>query len=167
MSLYPQLEPKADNFRLNKIGEIQKVIQAESEKRRTLYKKYRRAINIVDGFSMALNAVSLATSIAGVSILAIIPPECVAIGCQVLTIVGSLVNRRLSAKTKKHEDIKTLADAKLNTIATHISKALQDNNISDNEFNLVVNELDKYNALKHEIRSHSMKKHPEIDQKNY
>ena len=163
MSVYPQLEPNADNFRLTKIGEIQKTIQAESENRRKLYKKYRRAINAVEGIGMGLNAVSLGTGIAGVSVLVIaaplvIPLECVAIACQVLTMIGAIVNRRLAVKAKKHEDIKVLADAKLNTISSHISKALQDNNISDDEFNLVVNEMDKYNTLKQEIRAHAVKK---------
>ena len=169
MSLYPQIEPKADNFRLTKISEIQKAIQSESENRRKLYKKYRRAINAVEGIGVGLNAVSLGTGIAGVSVLVIaaplvIPLECVAIVCQVLTMIGTLVNRRLTVKAKKHEDIKVLADAKLNTISSHISKALQDNNISDDEFNLVVNEMDKYNTLKQEIRAHAVKKNQPVDQ---
>ena len=176
MSVYPQLEPnapqfepKADNFRLTKISEIQKAIQTESENRRKLYKKYRRAINAVEGIDIWLGAVSLGSGIAGVSVLVALPPlviplECVSIICQLLTMIGTIVNRRLAVKAKKHEDIKVLADAKLNTISCHISKALQDNNISDDEFNLVVNEMDKYNALKQEIRTHATKKNQPEDQ---
>ena len=51
-----------------------------------------------------------------------------------------------------------LASAKLDTIKTHVSKALVDNHISNDEFNLIMEELNKYKAMKEEIRSNSKKK---------
>ena len=36
MSLYPQLQPNPETFRLNKIGEIQQTLQKEVEERRKL-----------------------------------------------------------------------------------------------------------------------------------
>ena len=51
-----------------------------------------------------------------------------------------------------------LASAKLDTIASHISKALMDNYVSDEEFKLVMEELNKYKAMKEEIRSNTKKK---------
>ena len=50
-----------------------------------------------------------------------------------------------------------LASAKLHTIASHISKALMDNCVSDEEFKLVTEELNKYKAMKEEIRSNTKK----------
>ena len=54
---------------------------------------------------------------------------------------------------KKHEKNKTLADAKLNTISDLISKALADDQISDEKDSLILSELDKFNQMKEEIRS--------------
>ena len=51
-----------------------------------------------------------------------------------------------------------LASAKLDTIASHISKALMDNYVSDDEFKLIMEELNKYKAMKEEIRSNLKKK---------
>ena len=51
-----------------------------------------------------------------------------------------------------------LASAKLDTIASHISKALMDNYVSDEEFKLVMEELNTYKAMKEEIRSNTKKK---------
>ena len=80
--------------------------------------------------------------------------EAVALGAGGLSVVGNLIcDKVFSSKAKKHYQIMMLAQAKLNTISDHISKALQDNSISDDEFHLIVSELDKYNKMKEDIRS--------------
>ena len=56
------------------------------------------------------------------------------------------------AKSEKHEKIKVLAEAKLNTISDHISKALIDNVVDDKEYSLILEELKKYKEMKEEIR---------------
>ena len=48
--------------------------------------------------------------------------------------------------------------AKLDTIASHISKAMMDDYISDEEFKLIMDEMNKYKTLKEEIRSNTKKK---------
>ena len=48
--------------------------------------------------------------------------------------------------------------AKLDTIASHISKALMDDFISDEEFKLIMEEMNKYKTMKEEIRSNTKKK---------
>ena len=47
-------------------------------------------------------------------------------------------------KAEKHEKIKMLAGAKLNTINDHISKALKDEKISDEEYSLILSESAKF-----------------------
>ena len=59
-----------------------------------------------------------------------------------------------------------LADSKLDTIVTHISKALIDNYVDDKEFKLNMEELEKYKKLKEEIRSKSKKKMATEDQES-
>ena len=79
--------------------------------------------------------------------------EGAALGVGLLSIVGSQVNKKLIQKAEKHDKIKTLADAKLNTISDHISKALKDDQVSDEEYSLILSEVDKFNNMKEEIRS--------------
>ena len=73
-------------------------------------------------------------------------------------IIGNIVGRKTTTKAEKHLKIKILASSKLNTIASHISKAMMDNYISDDEFKLIMEELNKYKAMKEEIRNNTKKK---------
>ena len=102
-------------------------------------------------------SVGLAAS--GVGLLSTIIAVPVAIGIQAGAIVrgllgagGKFIGRRLQAKPRKHDQIRVLAESKLNTIADHISTALSDDKISDEEFRLILAEVDKYNQMKAEIR---------------
>jgi dsDNA-specific endonuclease/ATPase MutS2 len=56
-------------------------------------------------------------------------------------------------KSRKHIRIMMLAESKINTISDHISRALRDNHITDDEFSLIMYELDKFNQMKDEIRT--------------
>ena len=59
-----------------------------------------------------------------------------------------------------------LASAKLDTIASHISKALMDDHISDEEFKLIMEELNNYKAMKEEIRSNTKKRIKEEEEQS-
>ena len=52
-----------------------------------------------------------------------------------------------------HNGFFFLADSKLNTISDHVLAALADDKISDEEFRLILSEVDKYNQMKEEICS--------------
>ena len=82
-----------------------------------------------------------------------LPLEIAAVVCGSLGVCVKLVRRRLHAKTQKHYEIKTIAESKLNSIKDLISKALSDGQISENEFKLILDELDKYYKLKDSIHS--------------
>ena len=55
-------------------------------------------------------------------------------------------------KKKKHNEIVMLAKSKLNSIETLISQALIDFEISHEEFKTTVNEEEKYDKMKEDIR---------------
>ena len=74
------------------------------------------------------------------------------------SLVGNIVSKRVTTKAEKHLKIKTLAAAKLDTIASHVSKALTDDFINDEEFKLIMEEMNKYKALKEDIRNKTKKK---------
>ena len=63
-----------------------------------------------------------------------------------------MVGRRLQAKARKHDLIRGLAESKLNTIADRILVALNDDKIAEEEFRLILSEVDKFKQMKNEIR---------------
>lgn len=153
-SLYPEL-PSEDgqNYRLQKISEIEKTLINERDNRKALYKKYKRGINITDGVDTSLISASVILAGVGLAIPLMFPLQITAVVCGGLGACVKLVRRRLHSKTKKHNEITTIAETKLNSIKNLVSKSLTDGEISENEFKLILDELDKYNTLKDSIRS--------------
>ena len=76
----------------------------------------------------------------------------------VISLIGNIFSKKATTKAEKHLKIKTLAMAKLDTIASHVSKAMMDDFISDEEFKLIMDEMNKYKALKEEVRNNTKKK---------
>ena len=67
-----------------------------------------------------------------------------------------MVGRRLQAKSRKHDLIRDLVESMLNTITDRISVALNDDKITEEEFRLILSEVDKYDhwQIMAEIRKH-------------
>ena len=168
--IMPEWEPSAppldggQSYRLQKINEIQRVLEDEREKRHNLSKKYHKAVKVVGNIDSALVTISMGLSVAGVGILstviavpAVIVMETTALGAGFLGIIGSQFNKMLMRKAEKHEKIKVIAETKLDTINGLISKALTDNKISDEEYTLILSEVIKYRKMKEDVRSKTRK----------
>ena len=82
--------------------------------------------------------------------------EVAALGCGLLSVAGKFVSRQLSVK------VMILAGSKLNSISDHVSRALTDGQISDEEFRIVVDEVHKYTQMKAEIRARAKKAHAAV-----
>ena len=87
----------------------------------------------------------------------LIPIQISAVVCGSLGGLVKLVRRKLTNKSKKHYEIKTMAECKLNSIKDLISKSLTDGQISEQEFKLVLDELEKFNKMKENIKSKNLK----------
>ena len=61
-------------------------------------------------------------------------------------------------KKKKHDKILMLAESKLNSIKSLISQALNDLDISHQEFIIILNEKNKYERLKYNLISENENK---------
>lgn len=168
-SIYPKLptapHDEGVSCRLQKINEIQWILEEEEEKRSAISKKYHRVVQIVDAVDVGLISTTMGLGISGVGLLStivaapvVIVMESVALSTGVLSIIGKYVTKQCAAKAEKHEKIKVLARAKLNTISSYISKALNDNTKSDEEFQLILSELNKYREMKEEIKRVSRKR---------
>ena len=156
-------------FRLQEISRLRKHLEDEKDKRSQLYKKYRRGINAVDAVDTALISASMGMGIGGVGLLTtviaapvVLGLEIAALGCGLLGVAGKFIGRRLSVKAKKHDEVRVLAESKLNTIADHVSRALTDGQISDEEFCLIIDEAQKYTQMKAEIRAGAQKAHAAV-----
>ena len=153
-NLYPDLSNEdGQNYRLQKISEIEKTLINERDTRKKLYKKYKRGINITDSVDTGLISTAVIFAGVGLTVPIMLPLEIAAVVCGSLGVCVKLVRRRLHAKTQKHYEIKTIAESKLNSIKDLLSKALSDGQISENEFKLILDELDKYYKLKDSIHS--------------
>ena len=136
------------NYRLQKISEIEKQLITERDTRKKMYKKYKRGINITDGVDTAFISASVIMAGVGLTAPNMLPLEIVAIVCGYMGICVKLLRRKLMTKTQKHYEMKTLGESKLNSIKSLISTALNDGQISDQEFKRVLDEQNKYNELK-------------------
>ena len=150
----------AHSYRLKVITDVQKYLEEEITKRENFSKKYfriSRVINSVDSvlISISLGAVLLSTVVAAPVVLGL---EISAGAIGLISLIGNVVSKKTAIKAEKHLKIKMLASAKLDTFKTHVSKALADDHISNDEFNLIMEELNKYKAMKEEIRNNSKKK---------
>ena len=99
----------------------------------------------------ALSVASAGLAASGVGVLTTIIAAPVAVGlqagaiaCGLLGAGGRFICRRLEAKARKHDQIRVLAESKLNTIADRILTALTDDKISEEEFRLILSEVDKH-----------------------
>ena len=156
---------RGHSYRLKIIREVQEFLEEEIKKRDAFSKKYFRiakVVNMVDNGLITITigaegtgAVLLATGVGALFALAL---GISGVVTGAISLIGNIFSKKATTKAEKHLKIKTLATAKLDTIASHISKALTDNFISDEEFKLIMEEMNKYKALKEEIRNNTKKK---------
>ena len=165
----PPIEDQGQGYRLQKINEIQAFLEKEVATREALSKKYFRAAKIVDNVDTVLIAITIGSGAGGVALLstviaapAFIVIEGVALFKGFLSIIGKYSVKKSTSKAEKHEKIKTIASAKLDMITSHVSKALSDNKVTDEEFRLILEELEKCKIMKEEVRSKTKKKQPKL-----
>ena len=152
-------------YRLKVISDIQKFLEDEISKRDAFSKKYFRVARIITNVDNVLITITLGSGIAGAVLLSTVVAAPVVLGLEIgaattelISLIGNNIVKKTTIKAEKHLKIKMLASAKLDKIVSHISKAMMDNYISDDEFKLIMEELNKYKAMKEEIRNNSKKK---------
>ena len=181
-NLYPELptireQPTAPNvinggsddrghsYRLKIIREVQNFLEEEINKRDAFSKKYFRIAKVVNMIDNTLITITIGAEGTGAVLLStgVGAPFALALGISgvvtgAVSLIGNIFSKKATTKAEKHLKIKTLAMAKLDTIASHISKALTDDFINNEEFNLIMEEMNKYKALKEDIRNNTKKK---------
>ena len=158
-------EDRGHSYRLTVITDVQKFLEEEIQKRDAFSKKYFRIANIVNMVDNTLIVITIGAEGTGAVLLStgVGAPFALALGISGavtggISLIGNIFSKKATTKAEKHLKIKTLATAKLDTIASHISKALMDDYISDEEFKLIMDEMNKYKAMKEEIKTNTKKK---------
>src|SRR6218665_822275 len=142
----------ANEFRIFKIAEIQQELLKEQDTRTLLSKKYRKTIKIVHSIHAALLFTTSTLTILGALLPLAVPNIGTASGLGGLCLIASQLSRKLSLRLEKHENIRILAEPKLGSVIDLISKALDDNTVSMDEYSLILGELDKFKTMKEQIR---------------
>ena len=158
-------DDRGHTYRLQVINNVQKFLVEEINKRDALSKKYFRISKVVNMVDNALIVVTIGAEGTCAVLLStgVGAPFALALGISgvvtgAISLFGNIFSKKATTKAEKHLKIKTLAMAKLDTIASHVSKAMMDDFINDEEFKLIMEEMEKYKALKEEVRSNTKKK---------
>ena len=158
-------DDRGHSYRLNVIRDVQKFLEEEIKKREAFSKKYFRIAKVVNMIDNGLITITIGAEGIGAVLLATGAgaPFALALGISgaatgLISLIGNIFSKKATTKAEKHLKIKTLATAKLDTIASHVSKALMDDFVSPDEFNLVMEEMNKYKTLKEEVRNNTKKK---------
>ena len=158
-------DDRGHSYRLKIIREVQEFLEEEIKNREAFSKKYFRIAKVVNTIDNALITITIGAEGTSAVLLStgVGAPFALALGISgvvtgAISLIGNIFSKKATTKAEKHLKIKTLAMAKLDTIASHVSKAMMDDFISDEEFKLIMEEMEKYKALKEEIRNNTKKK---------
>ena len=161
----PSAPPSADegqSYRLKKIDELEKFLRKEVGKRDALAKTQKRRATV-----MTISDGSVITAIIALEIGSVVAlttgvgaPISIALATAglVLGLSSAIVHKTqkvFDSNSKKHEKIETLGEAKLDSISDIFSKAIEDANISHDEYQFILKKVEHYRTLKEQIRQKS------------
>ena len=146
-------------FRLKHITDLQKFLESEIQRYSRCKRKYSFSIKIVSGFKTACDVIMTGGSAIGIGLIAGgittfagVPVLAVSLGTGILSVGNDIFLKKLTTKIRKHEAITALAEAKLSSVKSLVSKALQDSKISDDEFTIIQQNVDDYKQAKTRIQ---------------
>ena len=166
--LYPEVPtaPVSDDdnqtYRLRKIEESERFLRNEITQREQLGKKFKRfaGATMIGGTSVitaitTLEVASVVTLSTGVGLPVSIVLAATGLALGIGSTVVNKSQKIFESKAKKHDKIKVLAEAKLDSISGLVSKVIEDANISHQEYKCVIDEIKHYCKMKEQIRSKS------------
>ena len=147
-------------FRLEHITSLQKFLESEVDLYSRCKRKYASTIKITSTLKTIFDVVATAGSVVGVGLISGgvtsfvgLPVLALSIGTGVFGVGNDVLLRKLMTKIRKHEAISALADAKLSSVRSLVSKALTDSSISDTEFSHIQENVNEYKHKKREIQT--------------
>ena len=148
-----------EHLRLNKINEIKDYFVAEIKGRELISKRLSKYIAFCDYFDKSLIVLSATSGSISIASFATVIGTPAGIASASLSLTFSLstgiIKKLLKTtrnKKKKHNNIIMLARTKLNSIEDKVSEALINNEISHEDFMVIINEEKNYRELKESVR---------------
>ncbi len=149
------MEVTGSAYRMTAIFGHQKFLAEEKKRRQELYESYSKANKAFYVADTIMTVSMLALSGSGAASLAAVGLIPVGVALASLTavvgafkVLGSLGSKRCGSKIKKHAAIEALATEKLNQVEDLVSKALVDNEISEDEFSEILTVVSSYHEQK-------------------
>ena len=161
----PREAPKdGKTFRLQQSCWVLENLEKEAKHYASVRKKYKRCYNFLSRISTSTGTLSfcLSGSGFGTAFSGVGLPLTASLGglgliCGVVSVITAVSAKKVSRKVTKHEKTVSVCESKINSLKDRISKALADDMLSDEEFNNILAEMDKYHEMKKDIR-HKFKK---------
>ena len=144
-------EDEGKTFRLKRISDIREFLEKELETRGRYRRRYKSGLT-----SVGSSIVAAATAAIGVGVIASVPLGFTAVASGVLIVVSAAVSKILLKKVEKHQQIKLIAAAKLSSVNGLVSRALQDGHISNEEFQIILQEMESYRDHKSQLRNRTI-----------
>ena len=148
-----------NKYRLDEINKMRDYFNNEIKERKDIIKKlnkYLVSFDYLDKISITLSVSFGTLSIASYASVVGIPAGITGVSLTLLFTIGTGISkssRKLTKKRKKkHNKIIVLAKNKLNMIDTLLSCALNDSEISHEEFTNIINEVNIYENIKENIK---------------
>ena len=147
-----------NNYRLDEINKIRDYFDNEIKERKDIIKnKYLVSFDYLDKIFITLSASFGTLSIASQATVIGIPAGITGASLTLIFTIGTAINKSLLKVTKKrkkkHNKIIALAKNKLNTIDTLLSSALNDSEISHEDFTNIITEKNIYENIKENIKN--------------
>ena len=160
-----------DNFRLAEITRIRNEFETELSHREHMRSKYKRMINILEWFGTSLNATSVALTSCtmGLTLSGVGAPVAILSGVgAALTLLGGVlttpIKKKLGHKHKKHVSIGLLTQDRYHKIRKRISEILGDGDVSKEEYDSLIDELDRLKRLRRGIKTAYKSHESTVDQ---
>ena len=152
-------ERTANKYRLDEINKIRDYFNNEIKERKDIIKKlnkYLVSFDYLDKVFIALSASFGTLSIASYASVVGTPASTAGSSLTLIFTIGTDISKSslnvTKKRKKKHNKIIVLAKNKLNMIDTLLSSALNDSEISHEEFTNIINEANIYKNIKENIK---------------
>lgn len=158
--IYPQLPEQGENFRLKSVSDFLSEMESELKEREATFNRYKKSFKFLSNLSASAGTLSVVlsgsgtgTTLTGVGLPVGASLAVLAAICGILSVSAGISVKKVSSKLDKHEKIVSLCRDKLSIVKSLVSKALNDGNISHEEFLAVQAEVQNYKDLNKEIQT--------------
>ena len=153
-------ERTANKYRLDEMNKIRDYFDNEIKERKDIIKKLNKYLVSFDyldkifiNLSVSFGTLSIASQVTVIGI----PAGITGASLTLIFTIGTGISKSLlnvtKKRKKKHNKIIELAKSKLNTIDTLLSSALNDSEISHEEFSNIITEKNIYENIKENIKN--------------